>query len=305
MQAAPIAAIRAVLTSGYLDKLVVAFTHLDQVVGDNLVTIEDREDHVIGSAENVVVALGRELATHDEQRLRTRIEGSSLLLGGIDKPLTGSDEMSTRTVIALQRLVAMVLASGASPASLVDARPTFDSRPFEEALAQAAADFQARWQGLLGREIVPGAPKQHWTRIKALTRRLADLGTEEYDNLKPVADLATDVREELYRAMRQPASWTPAEPTSDLRDELLDRFANLVSVHVNRIARQRIWPAHDADWAVAYRESGRGSTFVRAQILDSDIYAPAANRNPGGGSLTAEMIDALRQVADEMGITIR
>lgn len=57
------------------------------------------------------------------------------------------------------------------------------------AVTEAAKNFHTTWRGLLGLDFNPTAPKEHWTRVKALSRRLAEGWADEYDNLKPVADL--------------------------------------------------------------------------------------------------------------------
>ncbi|MBL4558357.1 MAG: hypothetical protein JKP98_18705 [Rhodobacteraceae bacterium] len=46
MQAAPLALLRAVGSSGFADKLAIAFTHFDQVKGANLGSFDQKRDHV-------------------------------------------------------------------------------------------------------------------------------------------------------------------------------------------------------------------------------------------------------------------
>ena len=60
MQAAPLAALREVLKKGDGRKLVLAFTHFDEVKGDNLPTIADKAQHVLDSAQNALAAIGEE-----------------------------------------------------------------------------------------------------------------------------------------------------------------------------------------------------------------------------------------------------
>jgi hypothetical protein len=55
----------------------------------------------------------------------------------------------------------------------VDLRPRYDMSGVAFAVRQAADDFNKRWAGLLGTTTGYGAKKEHWTRIKALTRRFA------------------------------------------------------------------------------------------------------------------------------------
>ncbi|HJU16185.1 MAG TPA: hypothetical protein VJ770_06915 [Stellaceae bacterium] len=55
MQAAPIALLRAIGSAGYADKVAIAFTHFDQVKGDNLQTSSQKRAHVVASIPNTMV----------------------------------------------------------------------------------------------------------------------------------------------------------------------------------------------------------------------------------------------------------
>ena len=54
---------------------------------------------------------------------------------------------------------------------------------------KAAQGFHERWKGILGMGSIAGVRPEHWTRIKALSRRLGIFKVDEYDTLRPVADL--------------------------------------------------------------------------------------------------------------------
>lgn len=81
MQAAPLAAIREVVATGNARKLILAFTHFDEVKGDNLPTAASKAQHVLNSAENVLAAFGEELGSYAERALRNRIEQARFFLG--------------------------------------------------------------------------------------------------------------------------------------------------------------------------------------------------------------------------------
>ena len=51
MQAAPVAAVKEMITSGSASKLLLVFTHSDEVKGDNLPNAAAKEQHVLASAE--------------------------------------------------------------------------------------------------------------------------------------------------------------------------------------------------------------------------------------------------------------
>lgn len=302
MQAASIAAIRAIITSGHIDKLVVAFTHLDQVIGDNLTSIEEREEHVLSSAENVVIRLGADLPPRDEQRLRNRVDGATVLLGGIDRRLQADEAESGRTRGALRELCEL-LCHVPVPIDPSEARPTYNREDFEEATHEAIATFRRRWKGLLGREDVPGTPKEHWARVKALTRRLGELDQEEYGDLKPIADLVRATREAFYDRIRRPLAWHPIEPPEANRDEIMDRFATELSSELGRIAQTRVWRERRRRWIDGYAESGKGSTYARAEIIDLGIFEEAAPLG-GTGDYASDVIKAVAEVSTRAEIQL-
>jgi hypothetical protein len=62
MQTAPIALLRAAGTSGCADKVALAFTHFDQVKGNNLQTLVQKRAHVIASMTTSFAGLRQALA---------------------------------------------------------------------------------------------------------------------------------------------------------------------------------------------------------------------------------------------------
>ena len=57
MQAAPLSVLRAITSSGHHGKLAVAFTHFDQIKGQNLPTFADKRAHVMASVLNALSSL--------------------------------------------------------------------------------------------------------------------------------------------------------------------------------------------------------------------------------------------------------
>ena len=55
-QAASVSVLRTVVTSGHESKLIVAFTHFDEVKGVNLIGPKAQKEHVVGSFFNAVQA---------------------------------------------------------------------------------------------------------------------------------------------------------------------------------------------------------------------------------------------------------
>ncbi len=70
MQAAPVSVLRTLVTSGHESKLVLAFTHFDEVRGDNLLGPKAQKEHVIGSFFNAVQAIGKATGRECEHALK-------------------------------------------------------------------------------------------------------------------------------------------------------------------------------------------------------------------------------------------
>jgi hypothetical protein len=87
MQAAPCAVLRSVVSSGHESKLLLAFTHFDEVKGDNLAGRAARKDHVLGSFENAVHTVGKELGREAEVALRRLITDRIVFLAGVQDRL--------------------------------------------------------------------------------------------------------------------------------------------------------------------------------------------------------------------------
>lgn len=82
MQAAPLAAIRELVATGNGRKLILAFTHFDEVRGDNLPSVNEKAQHVLASAENALSAVGEDLGPYAERILRKRLEAARFFSRG-------------------------------------------------------------------------------------------------------------------------------------------------------------------------------------------------------------------------------
>src|SRR5690606_17790984 len=98
--------------------------------------------------------------------------------------------------------------AAAKPAEQVEVGPIYTAEGLEIALRDAVEGFLEPWKGRLGLKYHDSVPKEHWTRIKALTRRFANAWNNEYDDLRPVADLVARLQENISRWLDSPAGWT-------------------------------------------------------------------------------------------------
>jgi hypothetical protein len=309
MQAAPVAAMKAVVTSGNAKKLLFCFTHFDMVKGDNLPTFADREAHVKASGENVLKALGEDLGPFAERALRERLELSCFFVGSIDSELDDTKKAGRRSVGQLQGLLANIDEIVERPEATA-CRPVFDRLNLGMAVQEAARSFHDAWQGRLGLAYSQDHPKEHWARIKALSRRFAEGFADEYDTLKPVGELKRELDEQIYRMLQQPVRWEGPEPSDDEKQQVVDGLANAISREITELATRRVRVERQPAWRDAYAQSGSGSTFVRARIISADVYdraapIPTVTPSPDQNSFLHEVATAVEAVTEDLGVTLR
>lgn len=308
MQAAPVAALKSIALSGNAMKLHYLFTHFDQVKGDNLPTFSAREEHVLASVENVIGSIGDDLGPAAERVLQARLDRARFFVGGIHEPLNRKKKIGARSVEQFEGLIDLL----SNPAVVADAgpsRPVFDRMNLSLAVTEAAKNFHTRWRGLLGLDLNPDAPKEHWTRVKALSRRLADGRTDEYEGLKPVADLRNALQRQVYLMLQQPVRWQGGEPSDDERQTIIDEVQNAVTRGLLDLTRQRLKEDVRPGWLDAYALRGPGSTFERARVIAHDVYdkgapIPTVSASPDRNSLMNDVATLVSEVAEELDVVL-
>ncbi len=309
MQAASVAVMRHIAASGKTSKLLTCFTHFDGVTGDNLPTFQAKEQHVLASVGNVLHTLGEELGPFAERALRKRVQVGCFFVGGIHHRLEQTSKRGMRTVAQLKALLDMIAASVKRPEP-VKARPVYDRMNLVLAVKEAAESFHDAWSARLGKTYRPDITKSHWATVKALSRRLAEGWADEWANLRPVADLYTQLETKIYVFVQNPIGWDPAPPTDDEKQQVYDEFADAINSQLRDIAARRIRDDRVRAWQEAYNQRGLGSTFVRASIIKEQVYEKAApipgiTPSPDRNKFLREVLDAVMVAAENCEITLR
>lgn len=304
MQAAPTAALKSVAVSGNSSKLHFLFTHFDHMKADNLPRFSDRERHVLASVENVLGAIGEELGPAAERGLRTQLEQHCYFVGGMHLALDPGRKEGRRAVDQMRSLSADLAADDVSPET-GPARPVFDRMNLSLAVSAAARNFHTRWRGLLGLAYNADAPRQHWTRVKALARRLGEgWGVDEYDSLKPVADLRTALQVQIFLMLQRPVRWDGGDPTEEERQAVIDEISSAVTGKLYALTGQRLKDDVQNAWLDAYRQRGPKSTFARAHIINTEVFGrgapiPTVAASPDQNDFLKAVAHILAEVANE------
>lgn len=196
MQAAPGAVLRSVVSSGHVSKLMICFTHFDTVKGDNLPDQGAKKSHVLNSLDNAIMAVGKDLGQRAGHAIKGSLdENEPFFVSNIQNQLT---EKAKATRTELNRMLT-ALEEVKSPSVPTEVKPIYDDTFLLISIQKAVKAFHEPWRGRLGLPSRSGVSPEHWTRIKALSRRPAQWGTDEYDTLRPVADLIRVMSEHIMR----------------------------------------------------------------------------------------------------------
>lgn len=271
MQAAPLSVVRSVATSGHQDKLAIAFTHFDQVKGINFSSFADRRDHVLASVKNALNNMRTTVGDSVVNTMEGHLYGRCFMLGALDKPATKIPKGVFSQLNALVEFFRSAIEPYEPPA----AAPVYDPASLAFAVQAATQEFQTLWSARLGYQYQESVSKEHWTRIKALTRRVARMGGVEYDYLRPVAELIARLSEGISRFLDKPVQWDPHGQNDEEESEAIDIVRKEVFQSLHSLAMERIIQEHLVDWSRAFEHSGRGSSYDRARDV-RNIYQTAA-----------------------------
>lgn len=300
MQAAPLSVLRTLVASGHESKLILAFTHFDEVKGDNLADSDARKEHVIGSFFNAVQAIGKSSGREAEHALKGLHPERLVFLANIQAPLKAKAKFTTN------EFSRMLAAIEQSIAPQVPARyqPVYDVANLVLAIQKATQEFHERWRGVFGMGSRSNTVPEHWTRVKALTRQVGVFKRDEYDTLRPIADLILRLQERVSSFLAEPLSWSPALPADgaeELRILAVDTIRREVNQRLHELSRRRMIDERLSGWVEAFELRGTGSTRTRAKEL-LELYesaAPVPNEMPGPDS--NEFLFELRElVADSI-----
>lgn len=291
IQAAAQSVLRAVASSGNYSKLLLAFTHFDQVKGLNLPTFADKRAHVMASVHNYLSKLKEVLNAPIVGAMERMIDDRSFMLGALDGP---SAKLPPGVKGQLKTLITFVEKSIEPPAA-PDAKPRYDGSGLGFAVQRAARSFQEAWAARLGFSIGATLPAEHWTRIKALDRRISNETDVEYDSLRPVADLVGRITEEIANFLDNPISWSRPPIDADEAQQAIVSIRQAVFKQLHELALQRLINEHLTGWRRGLEHKGKGSAARRAVDIRG-IYELAA---PIPGTVnTAPAIEFLHGVRD-------
>ncbi|WP_375104391.1 Rab family GTPase [Paenibacillus sp. RS8] len=294
MQTASFSVIKELVASGHISKLRICFTHLDELKGDNLPTRKKRINHVGASLNQVVSNIRETLGYEAAVNLDMLLSERSYYLANLDQVM---QEKDSHTLEQLKSLVA-ALETSIFVEKVSDGIPYYDEANLIIAVQNATKKYHDIWKGRFGKANSSNEPTQHWTRIKALSRRLAyKYDDGEYDNLRPVSELKDRLMEHIRVYLNQPVRWVPGNISDEEKKEAVDRIAREIHSKLFDLTTQRLWIDRLSPWANAYDLSGRGSTTERIYHMERIYEQAAPIPGEAATAISYEYLTDIRQLA--------
>jgi len=292
VQAAAQSVLRSVASSGNYNKLLIAFTHFDQVKGLNLPSYKAKRQHVLASVHNYLTKLREVLNGPIVAAIERGIDDQCYMLGALQGPLKA---LPPGVCAQLNAMVGF-LEKSVEPPPIPDAQPEYDSSDFGFTVQRAVDSFQKAWAVRLNLAIGGTLQPEHWTRIKALNRRISnEMNNYEYDSLRPVADLVARITEEISNFLDHPIAWNRQPVNDDEAQQAIAPIRQAVFNDMHKLALERLVQQHLNDWRRSEEYKGKGSASRRAMDIRG-IYELAA---PIPGKVNSEpFLRNVREIVD-------
>ncbi|WP_156878123.1 hypothetical protein [Sphingopyxis sp. QXT-31] len=303
MQAAPLSVLRAVASQGHSDKLVVAFTHFDLIKGPSLSSPADRRAHVMSSVLSALARLREFVGSDVVNSIEHGLDDRCFMLGGTDRVLRDLPAKAARYMRGqLERMLSQFEAAAEAQADEPEGNLHYDPTGMILAVQDAVEKFHGPWLARLGISTFANYRREHWTRIKALTKRISTGADVEYDTLQPLADFHRHLQEAISLYLDSPEA---NQLEDDDRTKAVSRIRRLVASGLLALTRRRLIEDRMVDWTEAHAPRGSGSTWVRATRI-AEIYrtaapVPEAAMTSGARQLLGEIIETVTSSVEAVG----
>lgn len=264
-------AIKSLIEYGYADKLILAFSKMDLIEGGNYRGMTDKKNNVKQVLQNYLHFLRKQ-----ERTVLSELEVQSILDNCVFFSKLNEDSPSKVTQKGLKDINEIRLRILQKNISTKDVHLEYEALKLYYYLKEATQDFRNVWGEKTGYSAVT-KKTEHWSRIRALSRRLGLLGEETYCELQPLTDFAVIVQEKINTFINMPDDIKPKQAGEEVVDELKRQIKRTIGSGFRDLNQKRMWKdaAPHSEWEKAYYEMGTGSRYRRARIIEG-IFDGAA-----------------------------
>ncbi|MDY7104058.1 MAG: hypothetical protein S0880_22980 [Actinomycetota bacterium] len=301
--AATLGALRQIVSSGHGRKLVVCFTHVDEVVGPDLPTFDARRMLLLDSLRQAKAHLAAEFGPSTARVLEDTIDERTFLLGSLHEggTVAGAAERNAE----LHRLLARLRADE-RPTARTTVAASIERDALDAAVLSAIGRYRLAWLRRLGLRPPADVRPLHWRRLAALARRIAD-GGEGYDGILPAEELATLVVDAARRVIEEaagPSDGADGGATAAAAlGAMLDDVATEATRRLRTQARNHLFVARHGTWEAVCGLAGTGSAADRAQRVWDEVFDAELGLDVPA-PLLIECVAAVRAAAAHAGFRV-
>jgi len=264
MLAAPTAAIQSIVKYASETKLILAFTHFDQVKGDTFVNLNDRKNFVLNNIQNTLDKIEKEIGRETKRELKEVIDKNIVFLSNLHEI-----KLDKLTISELKKLIGLICDKNQN----LDFQPTqivYDGAFLDNYIIKAITDFHEKWDVYLGLANKPDYGKLHWMLVKSITKRISILGWDGYGDYKPCADLADfinkNIRLFIETSIIEPSNFDKENTKSTKQIILISSSQKIQAYVLKKLLFDQLH-----NWKMAYHYTGVGSPN-RRYLKIKEIY---------------------------------
>jgi GTPase Era involved in 16S rRNA processing len=293
-------ALETIAATGHTQKLMVAFTHMDELEGDNLLAFQAKKDHLRNSIRNAIAnQVEKQLTSEVAQYMENHLEENTFFLGFLGSK---KEDDLKKVKSELSKMFDSLIKLSSPDSSTAFPEYSFDNLVL--AIREGIERFRGQWKAILGLSAEPTTNPAPWQSLKALNRRYAE-GWDDGFHLKPTADLRDFLSVVISKFLENPIEWKDCVNLEGKRvvvDQIKAKFTNQLIVWTEQQLRKK----PHSEWSIAHQYSGQGSTVKRTQAIES-IYErwtpiPTSTGNLEVQEFINEIKDLVKNAINEVKI---
>lgn len=266
-------ALKSVIESGAASKLLMCYTHVDMMKGDNFNNFNDKRKHVVAALSTYLMDIKKQNSLIFSDIEESEILNSCYYLSELDK-----SEINKITRKESGKMLEKLREHFRAGITIDDVTVHYDAMTLYTHLQIAIKKYRTNWGQIIGYPS-KSSKTEHWSRIKALTRRLAYYNLPDYNNeLMPLSDFAQAVREQINIFLNKPLSIDPEETDMEVKVALINLIKGDINAKLAEFIRIQMWqdPIQMKRWEEAYCYRERYSTYYRSVKVNEilELAAP-------------------------------